>query len=84
MSKYDTLDAAILKAIRRGKTKFFDIDADLSVHALSNRIGDATGVVGWRIVDRRLQALRKAGRIVYAKGAWSVVEPEEQAQEAAR
>lgn len=81
MSQYDKLDAAIIKAIRRGACSFNRIvnnrDASLEAHL----IGEQTGAPTWRIVDRRLQAMRKKGRIAYAKGAWSVVE---QAQEAAR
>lgn len=81
MSQYDNLDAAIIKAIRRGKTTFFVIEHDRAVKAESDQLGALTGAVSWRIVDRRLQAMRKVGRIAYSKRAWSVVE---QAQEAAR
>ena len=81
MSQYDKLDAEIIKAIRRGTNTFTCISISGAVANEAHRLGELTGAAGWRIVDRRLQAMRKKGRIVYAKGAWSVVE---QAQEAAR
>ena len=81
MSQYDKLDAAIIKAILRGARSFNLIVNNRNASLEAHLIGEQTGVDGWRIVDRRLQAMRKKGRIVYAKRAWSVVG---QAQEAAR
>lgn len=81
MSQYDKLDAEIIKAIRRGTNTFTCISISGAVANEAHRLGELTGAAGWRIVDRRLQALRKAGRIAYSKRAWSVVQ---QDQEAAR
>jgi len=73
-SQYDKLDAAIIKAIRRGKATFSVIERDGAVSNEAASLRVLTGSEPFRIVDRRMQALRKAGRIVYAKRAWSVVE----------
>jgi len=74
MSKYDELDRHIVKAIARGMDTFTVISRSGAVVTESHRLGELTGAADWRIVDRRLQALRKAGRIAYAKRAWSVTE----------
>jgi hypothetical protein len=67
MSKYEELDAAILAAIKRGKTKFYIISALVEPLALPHSKGPHDA---FRAVDRRLQALRKAGQIEYRNGTW--------------
>lgn len=79
MSQYDKLDAAIIKAIRRGKTTFLVIERDGAVSNEAASLRVLTGGEPFRIVDRRLQALRKKGRIRYVGRQWLLVE-----QEAAR
>lgn len=73
MKQYDALDRHIVKAIARGVRTFTAISHNGAVACEAYLIHEQTGVAHWRVVYRRLQALRKAGRIVYAKGAWSVV-----------
>lgn len=72
---YSELDAAILKAITEGHRKFSvlrtAVESLAAPHAKKSRSPYVTPP--WRIVDRRLQALRKSGRIAYTKGEWHVV-----------
>lgn len=69
---YKALDEAILQRIREGHSRASAIeggDAEAEARKLSS-----AKVPEYRIIDRRLQALRKAGRIAYEKtGGWSVV-----------
>ena len=60
---YASLDAAIVKAIRDGADTFM---------VLVVRLGTMVG--HWRLIDRRLQSLRKRGLIVYNNGRWSAVD----------
>lgn len=71
MSKYTELDAKILQTIARGKNTFAGIAGHCSNLSFGLVAGD---VEPWRIVDRRLQALRKAKKIVFIKGHWSVIQ----------
>ena len=52
------IDEAILAALKDGVNKFYLLHA---------RIGDH---VEYRRIDRRLQALRKQGKIAFDKGCW--------------
>ena len=65
--KYANLDKEIVERIRSGTATFSALEAALSVVTQ----GD------WRLIDRRLQALKRAGvlRFVRGKGggAWEVV-----------
>ncbi|PRH42025.1 MULTISPECIES: hypothetical protein [Burkholderia] len=76
MTKYEKLDAMIFASIGHVPKRFVSINAG-PVRIESERIAkdDATPrtrgeVVGWRIVDRRLQALRKAGKIRATGKGW--------------
>lgn len=60
MSKYTELDSKILSLIQNGCDTFHSLSMRLSAGA--EQIPGAAGE-GWRIVDRRLQALRKAGKV---------------------
>lgn len=64
MGKYDELDAAIIGAISNGYKQF----AGIHVMAGGAAVWLCTGTIpAWRIVARRLQALRKAGKIRYSR-----------------
>ena len=66
--QYDALDAAIVKAIKDGKRQFYDIKTVVGELAKPHSLrGDY-----FRVVDRRLQALRKRGRIAYIQREWYV------------
>lgn len=75
--QYAKLDEAILEAIRHRRSPLYCG----RVSGEARRIEDATGRSDFRIIDGRLQALRKQGRIVHltkrengGSGGWKVVE----------
>jgi len=66
--KYHDLDAAILKAIKDGKRQFYVINAAVEELAKPHTLrGDS-----FRIVNRRLQALRKRRLITYWMKDWRI------------
>lgn len=67
MSKYVDLDSAILTAIAGGIPTFHRITARVAHIAKPFGKGDHDT---FRVVDRRLQALRKSGLIVFEKKGW--------------
>jgi hypothetical protein len=72
MSQYAELDARILKCIADNWQPLYNRDVDQE----ASRIAKATGREVFRVVDGRLQALRKAGRIKANRklyGGWEVV-----------
>lgn len=72
---YKTLDAHIVQRITDGNRLFTGIWAR-DVWDEAGRIAKASGRPAWTIVDGRLQALRKAGRIKFERGpnaGWVVV-----------
>jgi hypothetical protein len=74
---YTALDVRIIECISAGMTNAAAIELSLKDDLKAHRTRDRYGVLGseYRVLDRRLQALRKAVKIVYAhKGGWSVVE----------
>lgn len=71
MSQYETLDELIVTRIKNGSNKFIAINAEeVFVAALWLTFG--TTKVAFRIVDSRLQALRKKGLISFnSKTGWT-------------
>ena len=75
MSQYDKLDSLIVDAIKGGCHSFSSIFSGRSLFDEAMRLSHAIGRDAQRIVDRRLQALRKRGVIVYFSGwGWRVME----------
>jgi hypothetical protein len=76
MSKYDEFDAALMSAIQNGADTMSALDSNKKLVALAkphcrpDPWGNLTPV--FRIIDRRLQALRKQGSIVFHNRRWSV------------
>ena len=68
-NQYQHLDDAIVRAVRSGINKFASLQADYEVSAEVDRIVAWHGGEAFRYVDRRLQALRRVGRIAYSKKA---------------
>jgi len=67
MTDFNDLDKAIVDAIRAGKRRFIEIWTAVEHKAESfakQRDPD-------RVVDRRLQSLRRRGHIAYKGGRWS-------------
>jgi len=76
MSKYEKLDAAILRAIADGKREFVQLHAgDVLEEAKRIAAAESDGKPSWksvpsyRVTDRRLQALRRSGKIRFARGS---------------
>lgn len=65
------LDELLFEAIEQQPMDFTTLqsrfEAEFDKHAKADRYG---GPNGWRLIDRRLQALRKAGRIEFVKKQW--------------
>lgn len=73
MSKFTDLDVMIVTRIARAPCTFTELqEPGINAAAASFVVADRCGVLGptWRILDRRLQALRKEGHIVHSKGRW--------------
>jgi hypothetical protein len=62
---YPVLDSRIIAAILEGRNPIYS----RPVVEEADRIADLTGSQGFRVIDRRLQALRKAGKIRFQFGA---------------
>lgn len=77
MSQYEALDAAIVAAIEQRKNPLYSRSATSE----AIRIAHLTGRESFRIIDGRLQALRKQNRIMWLTkaeaagglGGWRVV-----------
>ena len=77
MSKYASLDKMILDRIQRGPATFVQIDSG-AVGRYADELAprDKVGALnGWRLLDRRLQALRKAGVVRFKlKTGWELAQ----------
>lgn len=75
MSQYEKIDALIVDGIKGGCHSFSAIYNSRSVFDEALRISMAIKLVQSRVIDRRLQALRKRGVIVHFSGwGWRVME----------
>ncbi len=72
--QYAELDRRIVKAIARGFNVFDSLHREVRVAEEAARLGELTGSADWRIVDRRIQALRKSGAIQFFGRRWYVNE----------
>lgn len=75
MSRYAELDAAILSAIQGGRKDFTSIAWNDAVDALAKPHARQMTQV-FRVVDRRLQALRKRGAIEFRVKEWHILLPQ--------
>lgn len=73
MSQYAELDRLVLARIGATHGAVLTYIFAREVRAETERIAIATGREGFRILDGRIQALRKAGKIVF-KGEWRLAE----------
>lgn len=78
MTDFDAIDTAILNRISKGDKPTFN-SIWTAVRELADALapepkpGRGRGREGWRVVDRRLQALRKKGRLHYSRQTgWEV------------
>lgn len=76
MDRFKDLDDAICKHIESGSRQHPIYSQRLLAMACSE-IGNTTESDErvWRLIDRRLQALKKAGRLIYRRPQWALVSP---------
>jgi hypothetical protein len=68
---YEKLDSLILNAIRDGRSPLYTSAVDEE----AERIAEATGRESFRVLDGRIQHLRKKGRICWKRRiGWLIVE----------
>lgn len=73
MSKYQRIDDRIIEMIGKGYNTFTYLLNPDAAGAMAKELTSSSRNSGAdRLVDRRLQALRKQGRITYSKGKWVV------------
>ena len=69
---YTELDAAILSRIAQKPVSFMQLQSG-AVQKAADALVTGSYKPAWRFIDSRLQALRKAGKIVYSgKTGWSI------------
>lgn len=79
-NKYEALDAAIVEHIREGRSHPIYSSALESIARPLLDTQKTPFPAPWRLIDRRMQALRRAGRLAYQRkkggghGQWQVVE----------
>jgi len=82
-NKYQSLDDAICEVIRAGRghpTHSSNLEGIARFLIASGIGGRSPFPVAWRLIDRRMQTMRKDGRIVYdsanggVHGRWRVVD----------
>ena len=73
-NKYAQLDVKLLELIRSGADTFNVLVVRRDINELAAPHETAT-TEAWRVVDRRIQALRKAGEIAFRRDTqrWEVV-----------
>lgn len=73
MSIYQKLDELLVERITKKGVQFTPLFHSVGVREESARLGTESGREPFRIVDGRLQALKRAGRITYGtKTGWVV------------
>lgn len=73
MTNYTQLDQAILERLGRGSASFTTLRAALDHIVAAHASTDGRPEDHFRVLDRRLQALRKAQKITYSRASgWSV------------
>ena len=79
MSKpdYSQFDAQLISLIELGRDTFTQLEGHKPLVELAKpfcvAVRSRYAPEPYRIIDRRLQALRKAGRIAYAGGKWRIL-----------
>lgn len=75
MGQYDEMDKRILAAVKASRNPIYEHKCNTE----AERLAEATGRLAYRVIDGRLQALKKAGKIRYftkaesnGQGGWHV------------
>jgi hypothetical protein len=76
MSQYKDFDDALIVCIDLGHNTMAKMEPLITLKGMTDAMNlrDDRGsrVPHFRVIDRRLQALRKAGRIIYQDKRWSI------------
>jgi len=72
MSQFDTIDKLIVGRLKANGAPVKLLSIGLPVKAEAARLARLLGQESFRIIDRRLQALRKQGTIVFTKTGWTL------------
>lgn len=74
MSKpdYTAFDAELLAQIKAGRNRMMKLEIHKPLLEMAKPFCAPT-TPAWRIIDRRLQALRKAGKISHDGAVWAIV-----------
>jgi len=76
VSQFQRLDDLLVARIARKGTQFTPLFSSNDVREESQRLGDALGREPFRVLDGRLQALKRKGMISYGtKTGWVKSEP---------
>jgi hypothetical protein len=70
---YENLDKLILEAISNGKRRFayiFEVPGILSQCKTHAKRRGLENDLAWRVLDGRLQALKRAKKIIYRSSEW--------------
>lgn len=70
---YEKIDAMIVESIRFLREANFSVLSSGDVMDEAIRIANCTGRESFRVIDGRLQALKKRGLIRYVGGGWRLV-----------
>lgn len=77
MTDYTEFDTALLANLRAGIVTMMGMNVEGTLRTITDKLNlrDKRGmkVPHFRVIDRRLQALRKANKIRYNGKAWEVV-----------
>ncbi len=76
-SKYAQLDAELLRLINAGKNRLMLLEENRPLLEMAKpfcvSVSGKSAPPEWRIIDRRLQSLRKAGKIGYDGKVWKLL-----------
>lgn len=73
-SKYAEFDAELLRLINAGKNRMMLLEENRPLLEMAKHFTEGKSTIPeWRIIDRRLQALRKAGKISHDGKVWRLL-----------
>ncbi len=70
MSQYQKLDELIVNALKTAPQTFSGLSCICQIGRETLHLARASGREEFRVLDGRLQALKRAGKIVFGSGAW--------------
>ena len=76
MSKHDytEFDSALVEQIKFGCNRMALLETQSNLLKMAAPFCAGTDTPGWRVIDRRLQSLRKKGRILHNGKHWVAID----------